>query len=375
MNQEQTGPIAVYGATGFTGRLVARELSRRNADFVLAGRSRERLDALAGELGGAETRAVAVDDHRGLRDLLEPCSAVIACAGPFTRHGEPVVAAAAATGTNYVDTTGEQPFMRIVFDRYGPQADRSGAALVTAMGFDYVPGDMIASLTAAGGGPYEDVTLAYCVLGMQPTRGTTLSALDMLAGGDMDFADGDLRPADRKVSRGTFTFPEPAGEQRMTRYPAGEPITVPRHVDTRRVTMMLNATAVVPKRAVPYLGATMPAFSLAMRTPLHGLAARMVDRLPEGPDDANRAANTWLIVCEATPVDGPKRRGVVSGPDVYGLTAKTTVEGALRLAAPGYDLSGALAPSQAFDPADYLASLADAGVVYEVSERPVSVPS
>src|SRR3954451_8065936 len=196
MSEAQTGPIAVYGATGFTGALVAAELRRRGAGVVLAGPSRERLEAVAEGIGGAETRAVAVDDHAGLRALLEPCGAVIACAGPFVRNGEPVVAAAAATGTNYVDTTGEQPFMRTVFDRYGPQAERSGAGLVTAMGFDYLPGDMIASLTAAEGGPFEDLTLAYCVLGMQATRGTTLSALDMLAGGDFDYTGGELRPGD-----------------------------------------------------------------------------------------------------------------------------------------------------------------------------------
>ncbi|MGH2980728.1 MAG: NAD(P)H-binding protein, partial [Solirubrobacterales bacterium] len=88
----QTGPIAVYGATGFTGKLVARELRRREADFVIAGRNREKLDALSGELGGVPAVAASVDDAAALRSLLEPCAAVIACAGPFTLHGEPVVA-------------------------------------------------------------------------------------------------------------------------------------------------------------------------------------------------------------------------------------------------------------------------------------------
>jgi len=64
-------------------------------------------------------------------------AAVIACAGPFTLHGEPVLAAAAETGTHYLDTTGEQPFMKMVFDRYGATAAGNGAALMTGMGFDY----------------------------------------------------------------------------------------------------------------------------------------------------------------------------------------------------------------------------------------------
>ena len=68
--------------------------------------------------------------------------------------------------------------------------------------------------------------------------------------------------------------------------------------------------------------------------------------------------------CEASG-EGGTRRGYVTGSDPYGLTARTTVEGAIRCAAPGYDRSGALAPSQAFDPADFLDALGSAGVQYE----------
>src|SRR3954447_3780891 len=162
-NVDETRPIAVYGATGFTGRLVAAELRRRGAPMVLAGRNAAKLEILAEEIAdGAETRAVSLDDPVGLRQLLEPCGAVIACAGPFRLHGEPVLAAAVSAKTHYVDTTGEQPFMRMVFERYGEAAERAGVALVTAMGFDYVPGDMIASLTA-GSAPVDEVALAYWV--------------------------------------------------------------------------------------------------------------------------------------------------------------------------------------------------------------------
>lgn len=376
MPTSQKGPIAVYGATGFTGSLVAHELRRRGAEFVLAGRNQAKLDALAEKVGGAETRAVSVDDAAGLRDLLDGSAAVIACAGPFMRNGEPIARAAAETGTHYVDTTGEQPFMRLVFDTHGAAAERNGACLVTAMGFDYVPGDMIASLTADGMGELEDLTLAYGVHGMQATRGTTLSALDMVSGGDLDYRNGSLVAADRSIGRGTFTFPGRAGEQRMTRYPAGEPITVPRHVDTRNVTMLLNATAIAPKRVAPLLGVTMPAFGVAMRVPaLRNGAGKLVARLPEGPDDATREANTFTIVCDATAIGGQKRRGVIEGRDVYGLTAVTTVEAAMRMADPSFDRSGALAPSEAFEPTSFLDSLAPAGIEYEVEGSSAAVPA
>ena len=75
---------------------------------------------------------------------------MINCAGPFNRSGEPVVAAAVQTGSHYVDSTGEQNFMKMVFDRYGEEAERRGVGLVPALGFDYAPGDCIAASPPAG---------------------------------------------------------------------------------------------------------------------------------------------------------------------------------------------------------------------------------
>jgi short subunit dehydrogenase-like uncharacterized protein len=358
----QTGPIAVYGATGFTGRLVAGELRRRGAEFVLSGRNPAKLEILAEEVGGAETKVARLDDPASLRELLDPCAAVISCAGPFTLHGEPVLAAAVETGTHYLDTTGEQPFMRTVFERYGERAERAGAALVTAMGFDYVPGDLISSLTA-GGDPVDELVLAYWVKGFGPTRGTALSALGIMSGGDVEWRDGALREASQRVGRGTWDFGDEIGVQRMVRYPAGEHITVPKHVETPRVITKLSAITTVPLPG-PAATLVMAPFQLALRTPIRRGLEALVPRLPEGPSLESRRKSRFVIVCEAR--RGSERtRGTVSGSDPYGLTARTTVEGALRCAAEGYDRRGALAPSQAFEPADFLDSLRSAGVEYE----------
>src|SRR4051794_27111527 len=358
----QTGPIAVYGATGFTGRLVAAELRRRGAEFVLSGRNPAKLEILAEEVGGAETKVARLDDPESLRALLEPCGAVISCAGPFVQHGEPVIAAAVESGAHYLDTTGEQPFMRTVFERYGDAAERAGVALVTAMGFDYVPGDLIASLTTAPG-PVDEVILAYWVKGFGPTRGTALSALGIMSGGDVEWRGGELREASQKVSRGTWDFGGEIGVQRMVRYPAGEHITVPKHVETPQVTTRLSATTAVPLPGAVASLAMIP-FQLALRTPVRRGLEALIPRMPEGPSIESRRKSRFVIVCEAR--RGMERtRGTVSGSDLYGLTARTTVEGALRCAADGYDRRGALAPSQAFDPADFLDSLGSAGVEYE----------
>jgi short subunit dehydrogenase-like uncharacterized protein len=369
VEQEPSGRIAVYGATGYTGRLVAAELRRRGADFVLAGRSASKLEIVAEDIGGAHTRAASLDDPGALRDLLADCTAVIACAGPFRLHGEPVVRAAVETATHYLDTTGEQPFMRRIFEEHGPDAERAGCALVPAMGFDYVPGDMLAALTADGMGPLDDIAIAYAVRA-GASRGTATTGVGMLGSGGVEWRDGRLEPGPRMASRGVWEFPEPVGRQRMVSYPAGEQITVPRHVQTHAVRTMLTASTFAPH---PWASAVVPLAAvplrLVARTPARRLVEAAAARLPEGPSPEARRKARWTIACEA--VAGERRReGWISGPDVYGLTARTTVEGALRCIAPGFEGSGALAPSQAFDPGDFLDSLSGFGVAYEIAPLP-----
>jgi short subunit dehydrogenase-like uncharacterized protein len=290
---------------------------------------------------------------------------VIACAGPFTLHGEPVLEAAVEAGTHYVDTTGEQPFIRSVFDRFGPRAERAGAALLSGMGFDYAPGDLIAALTAAGLGPLEELTVAYSVRGFGPTRGTALSALEMVRGGDVEWVDGAYRAADRSVGRGEFDFPSPIGRRRVGRYPAGEQITVPRHVETRTVRALIDLRTLMGVDLGPLAGPAMAGAGYAMETPLRALLARLIERLPEGPSEDARKAARFTIVCEARGAGGG-RRGIVRGSDVYGITAVCTVEAALRMAAPGFEGTGALAPAQAFDAADFLESLREHRVAHEI---------
>lgn len=362
--------IAVYGATGFTGGLIARELKRLGADFLITGRNQAKLETLSVELGGVPFRAVSVDDPARLREMLEPCSVVVACAGPFGLYGEPVVAAAVDTGTHYLDTTGEQGFMRMVFDRYGERAAEKGTVLVSGMGFDYAPGDLIAALTADGMGPLEEIIVAYCVHGFEPTHGTALSGLEIMRGGDVVWSDGDWRPAPRSADGGRWRFPEPIGEQRMLRYPAGEQVTVPRHIETTRVRTLLNGM-VVPPRLMPLAVIASPLLGLAMRTPLRQAIGALVQRLPAAPSEQSRTASRFTISCEARGKAGI-RRGTVRGSDVYGLTAVSLAHGALLCSEPAYERSGALAPAEAFDPPTFLAALADFGVSVEVEPLPAA---
>ena len=359
--------VVLYGATGYTGGLVARELKRRGVDHVLSGRDRSKLATLGEELG-APARAAPLENEHVLRELLEDASAVINCAGPFTLAGDALVRAAIDTGTHYVDSTGEQTFIKLVFDSHGPAAERAGVALVPALGFDYAPGDCVARLAARGREPLEELVLGYAVKGFGMSRGTLRSGLEIMKGGDVVYEGGEWRPAPFGVFRASFDFPEPIGRQTMIRYPSGEVITVPRHTRTKRVASMLTARTSAPNalaaRAMPYV---QPGLELSLRTPLRGVLSRAVDVLPKGPGEGARRAAEFTVVAVAHGEDGSTGRAVVRGSDVYGLTAVTLVHGAELMSAPGYDRAGALGPAAAFDPEAFLNHLSDHGVSWELA--------
>jgi short subunit dehydrogenase-like uncharacterized protein len=353
----QSGPIAVYGATGYTGRLVCAELAEAGADFIVSGRNQPKLDALRAQL---ELEAPAItarlDDPASLRRLLADCSVVIDCAGPFVKFGEPVLAAAIETGTHYLDTTGEQPYMQMAFERYGPGAARAGVAVVPAMGFDYVPGDMLASLTAAGMGELDEISMHYSWQGFTPSQGTARTTMEILGGRDIEWTNMEWVKASGSPSRGIYEFPAPVGRQRMIRYPSGEQVTVPRHIPTRNVRATMNAGAFSSDSMARVFAATVRPAGLAMRTPLKRLAGAVISRLPEGPTPEQRERMRWTIVCEAIRGE-EQRKGVISGRDVYGFTGAAIAQGAMQAARKGFDASGALAPSQAFEAKSFLAEL------------------
>lgn len=358
----EKGPITVYGATGYTGRLVAAELGRRKVDFIVAGRSRDKLESLADTFdpdSTPEVHSVANSDSRGLQELFARSSAVITCVGPFSLHGEPVLAAAVEAGTHYLDTTGEQPFVRKAFDVYGPLALKRGSAVIPAMGFDYVPGDMLAALTAAALGEGEivdKVRLGYHAP-FQPSQGTMRSGIEMIKGGDVEWRERALRPASQAVARPDFDFGGKLGTQKMMHYPSAEHITVPTHLSPRSVETGLTISSFAPNAASQALmpGVTR-ALGLAMRTPLRILMSKAISAMPEGADDDGRNASRFAIGCEVTAA-GKTARGRLTGTDVYGLTAALIVDGAIRASRGEVGSSGALAPAAAFYPAEFLSGL------------------
>ena len=137
--------IVVYGATGFTGKLVAEYLGGRDhgVTWAMAGRSLTRLEAVRDALGIAVPLIVAdADDPASLRAMCDRATVVLTTVGPYQLYGEPLVAACAAGGTAYVDLCGEPAWMRHMIDAHAAQARLTGARIVLSCGFDSIPFDL-----------------------------------------------------------------------------------------------------------------------------------------------------------------------------------------------------------------------------------------
>jgi hypothetical protein len=153
------GRIVLYGATGYIGGLTAQAMVAAGARPVLAGRDQGRLNALAARLSQAgdgialETAVAGIESPEPLRRLLEAGDVLVSTAGPFMKVGRPAVAAAVDAGAVYLDSSGEPPFIRQVFEEFGPRAERTGAVLLTAFGYDYVPGNLAGALALQAAGP------------------------------------------------------------------------------------------------------------------------------------------------------------------------------------------------------------------------------
>ena len=168
------GRIVLFGATGYMGALAARALAARGVRPVLAARNAHRLQVLATHLGGFDTAVADVARPETVRALVERGDVLVSTVGPFARFGEPAVQAAIAAGAHYLDSTGEGSFIREVFERHGPGARTAGCALLTAFGYDFVPGHLAGALALREAG--EAVTridIGYFTPGRFATSGGT----------------------------------------------------------------------------------------------------------------------------------------------------------------------------------------------------------
>jgi len=188
MTDERPHDLVLFGATGFTGALTAEYLARSAPEgcrWALAGRNRDKLEALRDRLAALNHTCVNlpllhadVTDAASLEEVARSTRVAITTVGPYINYGEPLVAACAANGTDYVDLTGEPEFVDRMYVRHHGRALETGSRLVHACGFDSIPHDLGAWFTVKQLPEGVPIKLrGFVSAGGKPSAGTYHSAI------------------------------------------------------------------------------------------------------------------------------------------------------------------------------------------------------
>lgn len=330
----------VYGATGYTGSLVVREAVRRGMRPVLAGRSADRLAALAAELG-LDHRAFALDSPDEVAVGLRGVHTLLNCAGPFGRTAGPVVDACLKTRTHYLDITGEIAVFEALAAR-GAEARTAGVVLLPGVGFDVVPSDCLAVHLKRRLPTATRLALAFRSRG-RLSRGTALTGLERLADGGMVRDNGAVTDVPTAWKTRAIDFGD--GPTKAITIPWGDVATAFYSTGIPNVEVYLAAPwgLRVAARMSRWFG-----WLLRSRLVRERLRRR-IPAGPPGPTEVERAANRCSFWGEVTDPSGGRAVARQQTPDGYDLTVRTALAAAARVLGGGVS-PGFATPALAFGP-------------------------
>jgi short subunit dehydrogenase-like uncharacterized protein len=380
--------LVLFGATGFTGALTADYLARHappGLRWALAGRNPDKLAAVRDDLAGVdpalaelELLAADVEDPASLADVAARARVVITTVGPYLTYGEPLVAACAEAGTDYVDLTGEPEFVDRMYVAHHATAQRTGARIVHACGFDSVPHDLGVLYTVKQLPADQPLTV----------RGV-VRASGMVSGGTFHSAMTAMsRARQMKAASAARRRVEQRPDGRSSRSVAGKPHRDPvlgywlLPLPTIDPVIVARSGAALasygPKfRYSHYAGTKTLAFAAGGAAAVAALAGAaqvpplrnlLLGRLRpgDGPDPAKREKSWFRVAFVGEAEDGTTVRTRVSGGDPgYGETSKMLAESALCLALDDNpETSGQVTTAQAMG--DHLIDrLQKAGITFE----------
>lgn len=330
--------LLIYGANGYSGRLILAEALARGHRPVIAGRSEGAVRALAAE-HGLEARIADLADAAALQEALRGVRVVLHCAGPFAHTSDAMVAACLEAGAHYLDITGEIAVFERVAARDAPARER-GITLLPGVGFDVVPTDCLALHLKERLPSATTLTLAI-VGGTAPSRGTAMTMAENAGAGGAVRRGGRITrvPAAWRTRRIPF-----ADRQRLcVTIPWGDIATAWRSTAIPDITVFAATSA----RGVRLLRLTRLVGPLLATRPMQRLLKRSVRRRPAGPSAERRATASSQFWGEVTDGAGRSARARMSGPDGYTLTARTAVRAAERVLAGGV-ATGFQTPATAF---------------------------
>ncbi len=328
----------VYGANGYTGRLIAEEAARRGLKPVLAGRSRDRIEALGAKLG-CPTRIFPLESAAQIAREIAGMAAVLNCAGPFSATAVPMMDACIEACAHYLDITGEIEVIEAAAAR-GERAAAAGVTLLAAVGFDVVPTDCLAAALAERLPGARLLQLAFTGSG-KLSPGTTKTMIEGAPRGGRARIGGKIV----KVPAGwkAMEIPFRSGKRWAVTIPWGDVASAYHSTGIPDIEVY---TAAAPKR-IQRLRRMRFLAPLAGLGPVQRWLKRRVERTVRGPSDAELASSRASLWGRVTHADGRTLEATMETPGGYKLTvlaALVAVERVLGGEAP----RGFSTPSKAF---------------------------
>ena len=372
--------VVLFGATGFTGRLTAEAMVRAGLAPVLAGRSASRLTDLVDELSPLTSKLTQptwqtadTADQASVDALMHgPGDVLVSTVGPFTRLGAPAIRSAINSGANYIDSTGESPFIREVFEVYGPRANETGASLLTAFGYDFVPGNLAGALALQYARDAEEIPhrieVGYFVTGGNSgfgmSSGTKASAAATFLAPSFHFRQGRLRSERAGQTTRSFHF----GDQIMDALSIGgsEHFALPRlDPDLVDVGVYLGWAGRWTK-AASAAGGLLNAFTSlpgVSQVISEAMCRAVGDQTGAGPTAAQRSGSVSVAIARAFDLGGREvARVQVAGPTPYELTAELLTWAASMCLSNRTSEGGAFGPVDAFGLDELLLGCSDMGL-------------
>jgi short subunit dehydrogenase-like uncharacterized protein len=316
--------VAVYGATGHTGRFVVAELERRGVEIRRISRQ-----AVAQQDDGSESWATAsCDDPDALDRALKGVGAVINCAGPFLDTAPAIVEAALRAGAHYFDIAAEQRSVRQTLATYNAEAADRGVVVLPAMAFYGGLADLLAARVCTGMQSIEEILIAVGLDHWHPTAGTRRTG-ERNTARRVIVSEGRLAPLPTQSGR-RWHFPLPLGDLAVTAVPLSEIVTISRHIAAKRIESFMN------------------------EAPLQDLKSTDTP-FPARTEPNGKSSQTFVMDVVASG-DGTSRRIAAFGKDIYAVSAPLIVEACIRILR-GPAQGGTFAPAELFDAEDFLAAL------------------
>jgi len=338
------GDFLIYGATGYTGELIARRAANAGMRPVLSGRNAWKIGQLATELGlphiaasvnDADSLDRAIDTTRGEHRL------VLNCAGPFGRTADQVSDACMRKSVHYLDITGEINVFEMLA-RKGTRAKHMGVMLLPGVGFDVVPTDCLATYVARRVPAATQLVIAIHA-GSRISRGTALTSIENMGLGGAVRRGGRIQRIPGAWKDRFVEFDK--GPIRVTTMPWGDVATAYHSTGIPNIDVYM-AIPTGMRRLLRYGRLAMPLLS---SKPVKMLLASRVKSGPPGPTQEQRERGRSRFWAEASEESGNSFAAKLFAPEGYELTVRTALECVFRtlngMAAPGFQT-----PSRAFGP-------------------------